>query len=236
MTEDIFEAPEEIRLVRKQGDAVVPLDNNEAEMVLAALDQSFVVQSTRGDLAIIYLTRNNASVGKISLNKNRISLRRLSLAELDDICVEVVNAPAQEELRIPLKRYIDHQPLFDSVQRSGGCLSSSGALYKDKSLTDGRLFLSHIRACSNLNTVNDEKGAFAAGQIAFAAESAFGVIVNHVADSRELLVCDDLGDEWAIRIGVNDESQPKTLSFYHEKHGDLYIGRLCLARSRESGK
>ena len=49
LTEDIFEAPEEIRLVRKQGDAVVPLDNNEAEIVLAALNQSFVVQSTRGD-------------------------------------------------------------------------------------------------------------------------------------------------------------------------------------------
>ena len=40
LTEDIFEAPEEIRLVREQGDAVVPLENNEAETVLAALDQA----------------------------------------------------------------------------------------------------------------------------------------------------------------------------------------------------
>lgn len=227
LTEDIFEAPEEIRLVRKQGDAVVPLDNNEAEMVLAALNQSFVVQSTRGDLAIID-PRNNTSVGNIALNKNRISLRRLSLAELDDICVEVVNAPAQEELGIPLKRYIDHNNLFSILFNDPAVVYVSGALYKDKSLTDGRLFLSHIRACSYLNTVNDEKGAFAAGQIAFAAESAFGVIVNHVADSRELLVCDDLGDEWADFIGVNDESQPKTLSFYHAKHGDRTLGASAL--------
>lgn len=90
--------------------------------------------------------------------------------------------------------------------------------------TDGRLFLSHIRSCPRLNNVNDEKGAFAARQAALDDESIFGVIVSHVADSRELLVCDDLGDEWADFIGVNDESQPKTLSFYHAKHGDLTLG------------
>jgi hypothetical protein len=41
-------------------------------------------------------------------------------------------------------------------------------------------------------------------------------------------VCDDLGDEWADFIGVNDESQPKTLSFYHAKHGDLTLGASAL--------
>lgn len=152
----------------------------------------------------------------------------MSLAELDDICVEAVNAPAQVEPGIPLKRYLDHNNLFSILFNDPAVVYVSGTLYKDKSLTDGRLFLSHIRSCSNLNTVNDEKGGFVAGQIAFAAESAFGVIVNHVADSQELLVCDDLGDEWADFIGLNDESQPKTLSFYHAKHGGLTLGASAL--------
>jgi hypothetical protein len=223
LTEDVFEAPAEIRVVRKQGDAVVPLDKNGAELVLAALDQNFVVQSVKGELAIID-PRNNTSVGNIALNKSRISLRRLSLAELDDIWVEVVNGSAPEESGIPLKRYIDHNNLFSVLFNDPAVVYVGGTLYKDKSLTDGRLFLSHIRSCPDLNNVNDEKGAFAAGQAAFDGDSIFGVIVSHVADSREFLVCDDLGDEWADFIGVNDESQPKTLSFYHAKHGDLTLG------------
>jgi hypothetical protein len=61
----------------------------------------------------------------------------------------------------------------------------------------------------------------------FDANSTFGVIVNHIADG-ELLVCDDLGDEWADFIGVDDDSQPKTLSFYHAKHDDLTLGASAL--------
>jgi hypothetical protein len=226
LTEDIFEAPEEIRLVRKRGDAVVPLDKNEAELVLAVLDQSFVVQSARGDFAIID-PRNNTSLGNIALNKNRISLRRFTLAELDDICVEMVNAPTQEGPCIPLKRHIDHNNLFSILFNDPAVVYVSGTLYRDNNLTDGRSFLSHIRSCASLNTVTDEKGAFARGQAAFDVDSAFGVIVNHIAD-RELLVCDDLGDEWADFVGVNDESLPKTLSFYHAKHSEPTLGASAL--------
>jgi hypothetical protein len=227
LTENVFEAPAEIRLVRKQGDAVVPLDKNGAELILAALDQNFLVQSARGELAILD-PRNNTSVGSIALNKSRISLRRLSLAELDDICVELVNGLTPEESGIPLKRYIDHNNLFSVLFNDPAVVYVGGTLYKDKSLTDGRLFLSHIRSCPNLNNVNDEKGAFAARQAAFDPESIFGVIVSHLADSREILVCDDLGDEWADFIGVNDESQPNTLSFYHAKHGGVTLGASAL--------
>jgi len=227
LTEDVFEDPPEIRLVRKQGDTVVPLDKNGAELLLAELDQNFVVQSARGELAIVD-PRSNTSVGNIALNKSRISLRRLSLAGLNDICIEFVNGPAPEQSAIPLKRYIDHNNLFSVLFNDPAVVYVGGTLYKDKSLTDGRLFLSHIRSCPNLNNAIDEKGAFAARQAAFDPESIFGVIVSHVAASREVLVCDDLGDEWADFIGVNDESQPKTLSFYHAKHGDLTLGASAL--------
>ena len=39
-----------------------------------------------------------------------------------------------------------------------------------------------------------------------------------------MLVCDDLGDEWADFIGINGRAQPKTISFYHAKHGNLSLG------------
>ena len=86
----------------------------------------------------------------------------------------------------------------------------------------------HIRASAQLNAVNSEKGTFAAAQAVFNADSVFGVLVEHVADKRELLVCDDLGDEWADFIGVNEDSQPKTFSLYHAKHGAITLGASSL--------
>ena len=131
--------------------------------------------------------------------------------------------PAQGEPGIPLKRCVNHNNLFSILFNDPAVVYVSGALYKDKSLTDGRLFLSHIRSCSNLNTVNDEK---AAGQIAFAAESAFGVIVNHVADSFELLVCDDLGDEWADLSASMTSPSRRRLAFITQSMVTLHWALL----------
>ncbi|MEG8043830.1 hypothetical protein QP164_14370 [Sphingomonas sp. LR59] len=36
---------------------------------------------------------------------------------------------------------------------------------------------------------------------------------------EDVLVCDDLGDEWADFIGVATATTPVTISFYHAKHG-----------------
>ena len=227
LTEDIFEVPEEIRLVRGIGDAAVPLDKNETEIILAALDQNFAVRKTRSELEIVD-PRNNAPVGNISINKNRISLRRLSIPEMDDIYVESVNPPAQDAAGIPLKRYIDQNDLFAILFNDLAVVYLGGTLYRDSNLTDGRSFLLHIRSYAQLNAVTSEKGMFADRQASFDADSVFGVVVDHIADRRELLVCDDLGDEWADFIGVNDDSQPKTFSFYHAKHGAATLGASSL--------
>jgi hypothetical protein len=227
LTEDIFEAPEEIRFVRGTGDAVVPLDRHDTEVVLAALDQNFVVRKDRSELLIVD-PRSNMPVGNISINKSRISLRKLSIPEVDDIYVEHVNVPPDENAGIPLKRYIDQNDLFAILFNDLAVVYLDGTLYRDSNLTDGRSFLLHIRASAQLNAVTSEKGAFAAGQAAFNADSVFGVIVDHVADRHELLACDDLGDEWADFIGVNDDSQPKTISFYHAKHGAVTLGASSL--------
>ncbi len=227
LTEDAFEVPEEIRFVRGTGDAAAPLDKNDSDIILAALDQNFAVRKTRSELQIVD-PRNNTPIGNISLNKNRISLRKLSIPEMDDIYVESVNSPAQNNAGIPLKRYIDQNDLFAILFNDLAVVYLDGTLYRDSNLTDGRSFLLHIRSYAQLNPVTSEKGVFADRQAAFDADSVFGVVVDHVADRGELLVCDDLGDEWADFIGVNDISQPKTFSFYHAKHGAATLGASSL--------
>ena len=46
----------------------------------------------------------------------------------------------------------------------------------------------------------------------------FRTVVDTIA-REDVLVCDDLGDEWADFIGVATTSSPVTVSFYHAKHG-----------------
>jgi hypothetical protein len=43
-----------------------------------------------------------------------------------------------------------------------------------------------------------------------------------------VLICDDLGDEWADFIGIDGSTQPKTISFYHAKHGALSLSASAL--------
>lgn len=40
--------------------------------------------------------------------------------------------------------------------------------------------------------------------------------MSHDAD---VLLCDDLGDEWADFIGISTVTHPEMVSFYHAKHG-----------------
>jgi len=68
-----------------------------------------------------------------------------------------------------------------------------------------------------------EKGRFARAQTEFEEGSAFRVVVDHIAHDVDVLLCDDLGDEWADFIAVNTESNPPTISFYHAKHGEVSL-------------
>jgi hypothetical protein len=73
-----------------------------------------------------------------------------------------------------------------------------------------------------LGPATSEKGAFAAGQVEFSNGSVFRVVVNAIAED-DVLICDDLGDEWADFIGVSTGTNPAMISFYHAKHGDLSL-------------
>ena len=99
-----------------------------------------------------------------------------------------------------------------------------GELYKDDSLTDGTVFLSYIKTDSQLSTATNEKGTFTNTHITFDADSVFGVLVGRIAATDEVLVCDDLGDEWADFIGIDASRQPKTISFYHAKYDVPSLG------------
>jgi hypothetical protein len=85
LTEDILEVPEKIRFVRGTGDAAVAVDKNDTDITLLALDQNFVVRKARSELVIVDPRKN--TVGNIRIDKSRLSLRKLSIPEIDDIYI-----------------------------------------------------------------------------------------------------------------------------------------------------
>jgi hypothetical protein len=81
-----------------------------------------------------------------------------------------------------------------------------------------------LRPEALLADVIDEKGTFTEEHVTFDINSTFGVVQAKLADGDEVLVCDDLGDEWADFIGLNNTSSPPRITFYHAKHGELSLG------------
>jgi len=228
LIEELFDAPETMQFVRGMGATASILNKQEIDGVLAAILEAFRIRSVKKELRLIH-PQKNVQIGRINITKTRISLRNFQLPEIENVYVKPVSLPVDDETySVPLKRYIDQNNFFTVLFSDPTVVYLDGELYKDDSLTDGTTFLSYINANTDLNHVTSEKGTFAPESMAFDAHSVFGALVSHIAVGDEVLVCDDLGDEWADFIGINGSHQPKTISFYHAKHGDASLSASAL--------
>ncbi|TFI57721.1 hypothetical protein E2493_13630 [Sphingomonas parva] len=165
-------------------------------------------------------------VGAIALNKSDIALRKLDLPLTAGVWVEKTDYPlGTDPNRLPLRRYIDKENGYIVLFSDPALGYIAGNLFRDGAMAEGGdVLLRYLVTNADLENVTDEKGTFAQGQTAFDADSTFGAIVASVADGDEILVCDDLGDEWADFIGLDNRASPPRISFYHGKHGPLSLG------------
>lgn len=201
LSEAILEDPD-IRLVRELAEGFVELEENEVAELMDRLDTVFLVSKWRGNLRIV--TRiEREGVGKIDIGENRISLRRFDLPDVSPIYVESVGWPLGEAPdRTPLRRYIDRDDHFVVLFQDPTLAYIDGSLYRDELLADGGgNFLRHIQTEATLANATSEKGTFTANQAAFEGTSVFGIIANSIAANDQVLICDDLGDEWADFMG-----------------------------------
>jgi hypothetical protein len=104
-------------------------------------------------------------------------------------------------------------------------LGDSAFLKQDNVTRDGgALFLGHLIPADCLKSVSSEKGSFRTNQKNFSGTSVFGQLESTIARDDDVLICDDLGDEWADFIGLNTKGAPPMITFYHAKHGKLSLG------------
>ena len=168
---------------------------------------------------------DDIKVGAIAINKSRVALRDLQLPHGANVEVESTDYPlGQDPNRMSLRRYIDRENGFILLFDSLSLAYIDGTLFRDDGLADGgKTFLRYLRPEALLADVVDEKGTFTEEHVVFDTNSTFGVVQAKVADGDEVLVCDDLGDEWADFIGLNNTSSPPRITFYHAKHGELSL-------------
>ncbi|WP_249165634.1 hypothetical protein [Bradyrhizobium sp. AUGA SZCCT0431] len=224
LTDELHES-REIRLVRKNGDRIITLTKAESDLVLAELDTVLKI-SGDGHIMDIHTGAGDVRVGSIAINKSRVALRDLQLPHTVNVEVESTKyALGQDPARMSIRRYIDRENRFILLFDALSLAYIDGTLFRDDGLADGgKSFLRYLRPHPLLAEVTDEKGTFKSRQRTFDADSTFGTIEAAIAEGDEVLVCDDLGDEWADFIGLNNTSSPPRITFYHAKHGNLSLG------------
>lgn len=165
-------------------------------------------------------------IGRLVLNSARIALRDLKLPEMTGIYVENAALPVGvEQERVPLRRFLDREDLFILLFEDPALAYMYGELYRDDLMIDGGgNFLRYLKPEAQLGVATSEKGEFAADQTAFEPNSVFGAVVNAIARDDDILVCDDLVDEWADFIGLTSRAGSTIVSFYHAKYGELSLG------------
>lgn len=224
LTDELFESNEPKRLIRWNGDVAQVVNKQDTDAILAALDQSFAIRISRGQTRIID-PRNQRQIGELKTGKSRISLKALELPEALNISIEAAaGQPGTDPNGMPLKRFIDRSDIFSVLFSDFTLAYIDGALYRDNQIEDGGAsFLRYFIAEPSLALATSEKGAFIAGQPNFDVNSVFSKVVQTIALNDNALVCDDLGDEWADFIGICTTTNPRSISFYHAKHGGLSL-------------
>ncbi|WP_194290172.1 hypothetical protein [Rhizobium rhizogenes] len=216
-----------MRLMQDVAGNVSPLSDDALAALIKSLDQSFEI-SAGGKIRDVKIANGGVKVASISLNKAKIALRSLDLPVAANITVEQSHFPpgGDPEPR-SLREFLDEINavivLFDDIKLA----YIGGAIFRDETLVDGgEDFLRYLHPEPALAGAKGEKKRvkFKATQTAFDAASTFGAIVQTIAANDAILVCDDLGDEWADFIGVRTDNGVTFVSFYHGKHGKLSLG------------
>jgi hypothetical protein len=232
LKETFYGEESQVRLVRKQGETFEPLTVDEGQAVLTDLDRNFIIEERDGDYPILN-PEDELPKGKVSIGKTRISLPGFTRTAIADLHVENASDDnADETKRKPLARFLDSEDRFILLFTDLTLAYIDGSLFRDDALlAGGATFMAHLQAVPALAHTTSEKGRFARNQTEFEAGSVFRVVVDDIAADADLLICDDLGDEWADFIAIGTESDPPTVSFYHAKHGEQSLSASAFHES-----
>lgn len=144
---------------------------------------------------------------KINIKSITLSSQRLKKIILN------YNDGNQKNLIDYLNTYSSYIINFDNLE----LVYSGRKLFRDNKLL-GNIdsLIQTFVAYPELATVTSEKGNFTSASTSFEARSIFGFVEKQFLNEFDYFICDDLGNEWADHIGLNNNS----VSFYISKYDD----------------
>jgi hypothetical protein len=214
-----------IRLVREDHGTFIEMTETAIAPLREDLDRTFPIVAERAENHVEH-PDSGIRIGTLTVRKTRIALQGFALPSIDGIFVEDAALPVGTDAdRRPLARFLDQEDLFTVLFSDLSLAYIDGSLYRDEALRGGGAdFLRHLLAVPRLAQATSEKGEFADGQVAFDDLSVFRAVVDQITQEEDVLLCDDLGDEWADFIGIRIATRPAMVSFYHAKHGRRSLG------------
>ncbi|MCW5869978.1 MAG: hypothetical protein KIS61_22165 [Candidatus Eremiobacteraeota bacterium] len=192
----------DIRVMRKGSESQLS-----AETAFRILDKLGTVLTVDGDVISYRPDKGKElALGSLKRLKNGFSIKSKLLAKYHI---------SGREGTAKLERWINQNQSFTVVFNRPSFAYVDGSLFEDGKLL-GSIpgLLDMVETWDGLKGLSDEKDVTATG---FGANGIFKLVEDKAA-ADSILVCDDLGDEWADYIEFSGGSRPR-LVFYHCKHG-----------------
>jgi hypothetical protein len=174
-----------------------------SRLVFDRLDRGYEIEVTGNDLKF--------KRGKLHQNKTSFSL---SSRWFDRIKVQ-----RETDDDITLTKYLNKEQSFLVSFSEPQFVYHLRQVFEDQRLL-GNIdsFLQVFDDTVDFTGVNSEKGQKTANQQRFTSNSLFRRVEKSIVQNHEIVLCDDLGDEWADHIAVNTQSPE--IAFVHSKHKD----------------
>lgn len=145
--------------------------------------------------------------GKLRKNQNRYSIRSLQLKKyyIDE-----------NGKKITLQNFINKNHLFSVTFTDPSYMYFMGNIYQNtSSISEIKNILDALDTSPKMDNVTSEKGTILPSSKNFSKHSLFYAIEKHHSKDHYIF-CDDLGDEWADHITINNKIN--CISFIHSKY------------------
>ena len=161
------------------------------------------------------------SCGRISFNKKTITIR-------SGIFASTWLAWNTGEVE-RLEKYLNREKNFIVTFSDAVHAYYNDRLFRNKGvLANADSLLGIIRGDPHLNAATSEKGDVTAGQTTFQSGSLFQITEESLCGGAPVVICDDLDEEWADIIAIDEATSPPQLSFFHCKHKPLGLSASAL--------
>lgn len=149
--------------------------------------------------------------GKISYSKNLITIRNKIL---DNISVTENGTETYT-----LGGYINKEKSFSAV------FDSPNYSYYSKSCFEDKHLINNIKSILNIfddsydfsGTLSEKEKPHAANLVRFPTNSLFRKVEDQYCSTHNIIICDDMNDEWADHIAIDSNSAIPSISFIHSK-------------------